>query len=61
MVRPQRVRFGGAASAASGNAGTATAPPLGRFDLGLREGAREALCLPFCAVAEAFLVFWAAI
>ena len=47
MVRPRRVSFSGAAGAASGDAGTATAPPLGRFDLGLREGAREALRLPF--------------
>jgi len=45
MARPRRVSFVGAAGAASVDAGTAAAPPLGLFDLGLREGAREALRL----------------
>jgi hypothetical protein len=41
-VQPQELSLGGAAGAASGDAGTAAAVPLGRFDMRLLEGGCEA-------------------
>jgi hypothetical protein len=60
-VRPQELTLGGAAGAASGDAGTAAAPLERCGRLLFDGGAREALRLPLWAVVDSFLVFWAVI
>jgi hypothetical protein len=61
IVRPQELSLGGAAGAASGNAGAAAAAPLGRFDLRMLVGGHEAFRLVGGAFCTVFVVFWAAI
>jgi hypothetical protein len=61
IVRPRELSLGGAAGAASGDAGTAAAPPERRGRLLFDGGACEAFRLPLWAVVDGFLVFWAAI
>jgi hypothetical protein len=56
-VRPQELSLGGAAGAASGDAETAAAAPLGRFDMRLLKGGREAFCLVGGAFCTVFVVF----
>ena len=57
MARPRELSFGRAAGAASGDAGTAAAPPERRGRLLFDGGARKALRLPLWAVEDGFLVF----
>jgi hypothetical protein len=56
-VRPQELSLGGAAGAASGDAGIAAAVPLGCFDMRLLKGGRGAFRLvggAFCTVLWCF-------